>query len=84
MRPEFPDTSADAVDWLLTANGYSVAWSRDGDDHVAVATSPAGQRYQARGTDPHAVVCELAELCGVEVEDGVGLVFGDATSASTR
>ena len=70
MRPNFPDTSADAVDWPLTANGYTVAWSRDGDAHVAVATSPAGERHEARGRNPHAVVCALAELCGVELEDG--------------
>ena len=70
MRPNFPDTSADAVGRLLTANGYSVAWSRDGDALVAVASNAAGQRHQARGMDPHAVLCALAELCGVELEDG--------------
>ncbi len=58
------------MDWLLTANGYSVAWSRDGDAHVAVATNPAGERHEAHGTDPHAVLCALAELCGIELEDG--------------
>lgn len=30
----------------------------------------AVQRHEARGSDPHAVVCALAELCGVELEDG--------------
>jgi hypothetical protein len=69
------DNATKAVIRLLERNGYNGEIERDGDTYHAIAyhsivTHPSEPEHKASGHDPYKVVCELAEACGIELEDG--------------
>lgn len=71
MLVSLDPVSAAIVD-LIRSNGYDVAFSQtqDGLTHYATARHPNGEQHKASGEDLYVAICELAELCGIELEDG--------------
>ncbi|HNQ22440.1 MAG TPA: hypothetical protein PKK06_05040 [Phycisphaerae bacterium] len=71
------DPPASALVWLLQFNGYRVEVQPDGQSlqrgspsYRASAVHPTEPAQVATAADPYAAICELAELCGMELEDG--------------
>lgn len=62
------DSVTDAAVWLLRFNGYAVEISVADGTYHAVA-SKGTERRETSGTDVYAVVCQLAEDCGMELDD---------------
>lgn len=71
------DPPASAVVWLLQFNGYRVSVEPDGDGYRATASHATEPSQVATAPEPsqggcsaNAAICLLAELCGMELEDG--------------
>lgn len=58
------------VAWLLEQNGYSVAIGQDGSTFHITATHETEPTRKLAGTDGYSVLCEIAERCGMELDDG--------------
>lgn len=50
--------------------GYTVEVGTFGYRIRMVATGPDGQRYVVNADDEYQAACELAQLVGIELEDG--------------
>lgn len=64
------DPPAEAVVWLLRQNGYRVDIEPDGKSYRATASHATEPSQVATAPEPYAAICRLAELCGIELEDG--------------
>lgn len=64
------DLKASGVTWLLEQNGYSVVIRRDGPTYQITATHETEPTRKLAGTDGYGVLCEIAEQCGMELDDG--------------
>lgn len=64
------DPTTSAVVWLMRQNGYKVEVVQDGETVRATATHPTEPPQNATGSDVYLTVCDLAERCGMELDDG--------------
>ncbi len=60
-----------AVVETIGAAGFTVQlYGKDGQSEVEAVNEETGEAFVVRGDDLYLVVVELAQQCGIELEDG--------------